>query len=237
MSDTDPFTLVLDATQGYARMNLTTVRGSVRAVDENDSTAQLIMDLQTINHRRVAEFDFTGTDHDAEPDNYQINTGGLNLDSLTGATPVKVRGFVQPFGQAPADFNAQALISVADMRAFMKVRWTRSSPTAIQSATADGLVLNLDEVGAFHHLIRGWVVTDLTQLGTAPMLAPRTEGTGLFVLRYRGIAQVVPNFEDFANVLQGHMEDGAAVHKMVAVGDFDDVSAILTADVIEIRLF
>ena len=241
LSETDPFALVLDATQGYARMNMTTVRGSVKAVDDNDSTAQLTMDLQTINHRRVAEFDFTGTgldtDHDAEPDNYQINTGSLNLDSLTVAAPVKVRGFVQPFGQAPADFNAQTLISVTDMRAFMKVQWMRSSATAIQSATADGLVLNLDNVGAFHHLIRGWVVTDLTQLDTAPMLAPQTDGTGLFVLRYHGVAQVVPNFEDFANALQGYMEDGAGVHKLAAVGAFDDASAVLTADVIEIQLF
>jgi Domain of unknown function (DUF4382) len=240
LSDTDPFALVLDATEGYARMNLTTVRGSVASVDAADPTAQLTVDVQTINHRRVGEFDFTGTgidtDHDAEPDHYQINTGSLNLDSLTVAAPVKVRGFVQPFGQAPADFNAQTLITVAGMRAFMKVQWAPANATAIQSATADGLVLDLDGVGAFHHLIRGWVVTDLTASDTAPTVAPRTDGTGLFVLRYHGIAQVVLNFEDFANALQGRLDAGAAVHKMAAVGIFDDASAVLTADVIEIQL-
>jgi hypothetical protein len=241
LSDTDPFALVLDATEGYARMNLTTVRGNVTSVDEGDSTAQLTVDLQTINHRRLGEFDFTGTgidtDHDADPDNYQINTGSLNLDSLTIDAPVKMRGFVQPFGQAPADFNAQTLIFVANMRAFMKVQWTPASTTAIQNAAADGLVLNLDGVGAFHHLTRGWVVTDLTASDTAPAVAPRTDGTGLFVLRYHGIAQTVLNFEDFASALQGRLDKGAAVHKTAAVGTFDDASAVLTADVIEIQLY
>jgi hypothetical protein len=240
LTDTDPFALALDATQGSARMNLTTVRGNVTGVDAGNATAQLSVDVQSINHRRIGEFDFTGTGvdaaHDTDPGDYQINTGSLNLDSLAVDAPVKVRGFVQPFGQAPADFNAQTLIGVADMDAFMRVQWPLGSAAAIQSATADGLKLNLDGVGAFHHLIRGWVVTDLTESDAAPTVAPRADGTGLFVLRYHGIVQVVLNFEDFSNALQAHLDNGAAVFKIGAVGAFDDASAVLTADVVEIRL-
>jgi hypothetical protein len=188
----------------------------------------------------VAEFDFAGTGmdaaHDADPENYQINTGTLNLDALSVDAPVKVRGFVQPFGQAPADFNAQTLIGVADVPAVMKVQWSPASDTAFQSIGADGLVLNLDGAGVFHHLIRGWVVTDLTTLGLPPTVAPRADGTGLFVLRNHGIVQVMLVFDDYAKALQGYLEEGAAVRKIAAVGAFDDASAVLTADVIEIQL-
>jgi hypothetical protein len=116
------------------------------------------------------------------------------------------------------------------------VQWSPAGDTAFQSVAADGLVLNLDGVGSFHHLVRGWVVTDLTALGLPPTVAPRTDGTGLFVLRYRGIVQVVLVFEDYAEALQGYLEDGAAVHKLGAIGEFDDASAVLTADMIEIEL-
>lgn len=240
LTDTDPLSLTLDVTQGYARMKLTTVRGHVASVSPDDATAQLTVDVQNINHRPETDFDFAGTGidaaHDADPANYEINTGTMNLDALAVDAPVKVRGFVQPFGQAPADFNAQTLISVADVRAFMKVQWSPASDTALQSVGADGLVLDLDGVGAFHHLIRGWVVTDLTTLGLPPTVIPRTDGTGLFVLRYHGIVQVMLVFEDYAEALQGYLEKGAAVQKIGAVGEFDDATAVLTADTIEIDL-
>jgi hypothetical protein len=240
LTDTDPLALTLDATQGYACMKLTTVRGHVTAVSPDDATAQLVVDVQSINHRPAADFDFTGTGidaaHDADPQNYEINTGTLNLDALIVDAPVKIRGFVQPFGQAPADFNAQTIISVEDVRAFMKVQWSPASETALQSIGADGLVLGLDGVGAFHHLIRGWVVTDLTTLEVPPTVAPRADGTGLFVLRYHGIVQVMLAYEDYAEALQGYLEEGAAVQKLGAVGEFNDATAVLTADTIEIDL-
>ena len=239
LTSTDPLALVLDATQGYAHMLLTTVRGDVVSVDENNPTAQLIVDLQSINCRRVGEFDFTGTGidtlNDAEADNYEIFTGALDLTSTGTGDPVKVRGFVQPFGQAPADFKAQTLINVADVPAFLKVHWTPPSEGAFESVSADGLVLNLAGIGAFHHVVRGWVVTDLTEPGTAPVVAPRPDGTGLFVVRHHGIVQVVLTFDDFIQTLQGYLEDGAAVHKLGAVGEFDDPGITLTADVIEVQ--
>jgi hypothetical protein len=240
LTDADPLSLTLDATQGYACMKLTAVRGHVTAVTPDDGTAQLTVDLQSINHRSVADFDFTGTGidtaHDADPGNYEIDTATLDLDALAVGAPVKVRGFVRPFGQAPADFSAQTLIGVADVRAYMKVQWSPASDTAFQSIGTEGLVLDLNGTGAFHHLIQGWVVTDLAGLGLPPAVAPQADGSGLFVLHYRGIAQVMLVFEDFAEALQGYLQEGAAVQKLCAVGEFDAASAVLTADTIEIAL-
>jgi len=221
-------------------MKLTTVWGIVTTVDEGNSTAQLTVDVQCINHRRVADFDFTGTGidaaHDADPANYEINTGTLYLGSLAADAPSKVRGFVQPFGQAPADFNAQTIISVADLRSFMKVQWTPPSDAVVENISAEGLVLNLEGVGSFHHVIRGWVVTDLTDSGQSPMVVSRADGTGLFVLRYHGTVQVKLAFDEFIEALQAYMQAGALVHALAGVGEYNDATVTLTADVVEIQL-
>jgi hypothetical protein len=221
-------------------MVLTTVRGTLNAVDEENPTAQLDMDLQSINHRRVGIFDFTGTGidtaNDADPENYEINIGTLVLPPMELDGPLKVRGFVQPFGQAPADFNARTIIDVADARALMKVKWHPPTGTAFESISQDTLVLNLDGVGALHHVFRGWVATDLTDLEQSPIVAAREDGAGVFTIRYQGIVQVVLLFEDFADVLQGYLEEGATVAKISGVGEFDDAVGILTADVLDIQL-
>jgi hypothetical protein len=47
---------------------------------------------------------------------------------------------------------------------------------------------------------------------------------------------VMPAFEDYAEALQGYLEEGAAVQKICAVGEFVDATAVLTADTIEIDL-
>ncbi len=240
LTDTDPMSLTMDASQGYARMILTTVRGTVAAVDQGNATAQLAVNLQSINHRQVAEFDFTGTGidaaHDADPANYEINTGTLDIGALALAAPVKARGFVQPFGEAPADFNAMTIIDVADVRACLRVQWTPPSETAFESIAADGLALNLDGVGVFHHVVRGWFVTDLTAAGQSPVVVSRADGTGSFVIRRHGVVQVLLSFEDFIDYLQGYLEDGAGVHTLGAVGQYDDATTTLTADVIDIQL-
>lgn len=240
LTDMNPLLLTMDATQGYARMKLTIVRGLVTGVDEGNSSAQLTMEVQSINHHRVSDFDFTGTGmsaaHDADPGSYEINTGTLEIGFVTAGDPVKVRGFVQPFGQAPGDFNAQTIVSVSDVRAFLKVQWRSSGQAGFESISSDGLMLNMDGAGPFHHLTRGWVVTDLADLGQSPMVEPYADGTGLFVIRRNGIVQVVQMFDDFIDALQGYMEDGAGVHKIGAAGEFDGTTATLTADMIEIDL-
>ncbi len=240
LTNTDPLSLALDADPGYVRMLITTLKGHITAKDAADPVAQMTMDLQAINHRRVEIFDFTGTGidaaNDADPANYQVNTDTMDISTFGVASPVKVRGFVQPFGQAPADFNAQTIIGPGDVRAYMRVNWTPPSENAFDSVSAEALVLDLTDAGRFHHLIRGWLVTDLTGLGQPVSLAPRSDGGGLFVIRFHGIVQVFLTFDDFSAALEGYLEDGTAVHKLGAVGEFNDESATLTADLIELKL-
>ena len=240
LTDDDPLSLAMDATAGTARMLLTTVRGTAANIDAADPLAQLTLDLQSIDHRNVEIFDFagTGTDaaDDADPENYQIFTGTLGLSALQIDDPVKVRGFVEPFGQAPSDFSAWTIVTTADVRAVMKVDWQPPTNGAFSTVSADGLILNLEGAGHFHHVVRGWVVSDLTALSQAPAVVPQSDGRGTFVIRNQGTTQVFLEFEPFAEALADSIDDGLPVSKLNAVGEFDDATAALTVGVVELFL-
>ncbi len=240
LTDDNPLSLEMDATEGAARMLLTTLRGTTVAVDEQDATAQLTMNVQSINHRRIEIFDFSGTGidgaNDADPESYQIDTGTLDLSPLQIDGPVKVRGFVEPFGQAPADFAAQTIVTVDEVRALMKVDWRPPTGEAFSTISPEQLVLNLDGVGHFHQLVRGWIVTDLTELLQAPSIVPEEDGRGVFVIRLQGTVQVFLEFDAFVEALAQWIDEGLLVNKFEAVGVFDDAGAALTAGMVEIHL-
>lgn len=224
--------LVLDAGAGHVRMLLTTVRGTATEIDVSEG--QLTAALQAIDHRLVDSFDFTGTN--ADPDNYLIDTGTLDLSAVQTGSPVKVRGFVNPFGAPSPDFTAQTIISVEDLQALLKVHWHPPTNVAFESVSADGLTLNLENAGRFHHVFRGWVGTDLTQLGLPVSVIPQADGRGCFALHYAdGSIQVYLEFENFAEALTADLADNLLVRKLHATGEFDDAGAILTADVVEVK--
>ena len=240
LTDDNPLLLEMDAAEGAVRMLLTTLRGTTVAVDEEDATAQLTMNVQSINHRRIEVFDFsgTGTDgaNDADPESYQIDTGTLDLTPLQINGPVKVRGFVEPFGLAPPDFAAQTIVTIEEVRALMKVDWRPPTSEAFITLSPEQLVLNLDGVGHFHHLVRGWIVTDLTELSQAPLLVPEEDGRGVFVIRLQGTAQVFMEFEAFIEALSQWIDDGLMVNKFNAIGVFNDTITAFTVEVVEIKL-
>ncbi len=235
LTDTDPASLALDATAGRVQMLITTVRGTVANLDEADPTARMTIALQSINQFKVDIFDFSGTG--ADPADYQINTSTLDLSALAVASPVKLRGFVQPFGAAPPDFNAQTIIAVQALRAFMRVQWQAANAHAFGSISASGLSLNLEGEGSPpHHLARGCVLTDLTASEQPPVVAPQTDGNGLYILRAGAVAQTFLTFDDFIGGLQSRLAGTWRVRKISATGLFDDATATLTADMVDVQL-
>ena len=48
---------------------------------------------------------------DADPLNYEVDTGSLSLTGIAVDDPVISRGFPTPFGTAPSDFTAVLIIS------------------------------------------------------------------------------------------------------------------------------
>lgn len=114
--------LSLDASNGYARMIISSVIGDVTGnAFLTDSTLPVVVNVSLINGRNVSLYDFTGTGidsaNDADPANYEIATGLLDVSNLDDMTPVAVRGFPTPFASAPDDFVAQTIISRTPVQA------------------------------------------------------------------------------------------------------------------------
>lgn len=219
----------LDAADGLARMHLTTVAGSVVQTD-----APLALDLQRIDRRRVSLFDFSGTGvdaaNDADPDFYEINAASLTPAGLAVNDPLKVRGFVRAFGQAPEDFDAQTVIQVADLPARLSADWDPASATAVSEITDSGMTLDLAGAGAFHHVSRGGVLTDLTLLADQPRIEPRPDGEGLFLITGADHSTTVHgDFGGFAADLAARLDGGARVRLVHAHGEYADDSGVLTS--------
>lgn len=218
---------VLDASEGLARMQLTTVRGSVVQVD-----SPMALDLQSIGHRAASIFDFTGTgvdtSNDADVDFYEINTGMLSLAGIELNEPVKARGFVRAYGLAPEDFDAQTLMLVGDARALMMVNWIPASNSAISDITESSITLDMSGVGRFHHVNRAGVLTDLTMLVNNPVLVPNASGKGVYVLIKPRSAKVFLRFTEFARELSKEINNQSVVKALQVVGKFSDDDASMT---------
>lgn len=229
----------LDATTSDDHVNLllTTLKGTV--VDD-DSSSWFVIDLNYIDGRRVDIFDFegTGTDmaNDADATSYEINSGSLNVP--TDDTLVKVRGFVTGYGKAPADFEAQTIINLAQKKALMSVGWgLLGSTDAIEGEISEnGFTLNLNNTGLFHHIGRCGIVKDLKDFTTSPSIAPQSGGNGLFSISQNGEVQVFISYTNFMEELKQRLEEGAAVKFLSSTGPFDDENVILTAQWIDIQL-
>jgi len=225
----------MDATEGTVRMKYSQVTGLIKSV------SPLTVDTQRINGRRSVIYDFTGTGSDAitdaDPANYEINTGSLPLDQLSDADPIKVRGFPQPFGQAPEDFVAKTLIDVSQVVSHMVIGYTpMGSDTAIVSVDSEGLTLSLDGTGHAHFLEQAGIIIDLNNLDSAPYVQPKETNAGLFVISKRGNVNVFSDYEAFQTALNDALNNGVKVRGVNVFGQYDSNTNTITAGKIGVRI-
>jgi hypothetical protein len=201
----------LDATNGLVRIVLSTVTGSVNLIGTN----QVTVNLQTINGRPVALYTFTGTGSggsDSNPAAYRINTTGLSLANLTTNDPVRVRGFVVAYGQAVTnDFNAQTVIDLSDVPAWMAVAWMMPQMNPFTNLTNQAMVTDI--TGSWlHHMFQRGVATTLTG---NPTVQPDIDGVGRYAIVRGHTVQLYGSFASFSNGLSAEL---AAAHRVWGVG-------------------
>ena len=230
--------LVVDATQGRVRMNLTHLLGSV--VSANPGLVTL--DLFAIDGRRPEIFDFSGTGAapatDADPDNYEVATGPLNLLGLTPDSPARVFGFVTPFGFAPPDFLGRTVVDFSALRAVMGVGWGVNGTSApfLSMGTAGLVIDNANpDLGLRHHIKIGHRILDFTTFASPTTVAPAS-GRRLFALGEPGSVEVFREWAPFVERLTAKLNGGARAQAMFAHGRFDAGSTTLTANYVAIAL-
>ncbi|MCF6217161.1 MAG: DUF4382 domain-containing protein [Gammaproteobacteria bacterium] len=220
--------LALDAQEGLVHLEMTTLSGSV--VDNNQG---VVMNLEAIDRHRIAPFDFTGTgtssEYDADPAHYELETATLDSTQLKPNDPLRVRGFVTPFGTAPADFTAHTLISSGTQPALMVIDWAPASASAISRLDNNGMVLNLEGVGRFHHVsLRGERI-DLTTQAAPPTLLAGETGMSHYVIIQGESYHLHQSFESFVTELKNVLSSGGTVKRLEAPGEYLKSDGSLTA--------
>ena len=231
----------MDASAGLARLLVTQLNGTVNSV----SGSTVAMTLARIDGRPIGLFIFSGTGTapgtDANPNSYQVATGALPLTGITNGTPLKVRGFVQPFGQATAtdDFHAITLIDVTNAPATLVVGWPVLEPAPFQQPfAANRMVVNLTNAGVLHDIFRGGVDTPLsTAAADAPTVLAINPARGVFVIGDNGTVQVYTRLSAYQAALQVELAAGRKARSFVASGGtYVDASKTLTSSLMATAL-
>jgi hypothetical protein len=228
----------MDASTGLVRLLVTQLNGTVNSA----GSGIVAMTLARIDGRPIALFNFSGTGptagSDANPNSYQVATGTLDLAGIVAATPLKVRGFVRPFGQATAtnDFGAIALIDVTDAPATLVVGWPSLEAAPFNSYTTSGMVVNLTNAGLLHDVFRGGVDTRLLTSDT-PSVQASNPARGLFVIGTNGTVQVYTQLGSYQAALKADLAAGRKARSFVASGgSYVDATKTLTSSLMATAL-
>jgi hypothetical protein len=230
--------VTFDATEGRVRLHLTHLTGSV--VSANPGA--LVLNLHSIDGRRPATFDFSGTGttpgSDADPANYEIATSTLGISLLETDSPTRVFGFVTAFGAAPPDFEGRTVIDFSNVRAYLAIGWGLEGTSApFLTLGTEGITLDMDNpgIGARHHVVIGPRIIDLQALATPASIVP-ADGRGLFAIAQGRRVEVFGSFADFTARLAALLGGGAEALALHASGTFEPSTATLTASQVAVRI-
>ncbi|MCP4413426.1 MAG: hypothetical protein GY808_12780 [Gammaproteobacteria bacterium] len=229
---------ILDASEGAIRMHINSISG--HAV--NSENALLVMDLQAINGRLPEIYDFSGTGIDetfyADPENYEISTLNLMDINITTDTPVRLRGYVCPFGTAPVDFEARAVMNYEDSNSKLHIDWPdKADVVAFSEISVKSLTINIANNGedGIYQLIQGGIRTDLTSFDSAVVIQPAEERS-IYTIRTGDTVSALSNFADFVTILELKLSEGQIIDRLHAQGGFSTSTSIFIVRKLAIKL-
>ena len=234
LTDTNPASLALDASSGFAQLEYTKFDGSVKiAPASSGSGATMTVDARSIEGRPVGMFDFTGTGPTpADPANYVVSLSSLP-SGISMGDPVRVWGFVTPFGSAPPDFTGTSVADYASANTLLAMTWpSPGSANAILSmGTSNGIVLNLASTPTPFTAVleQGGVTTQLTGaptvqgnmlgVGTCTINTPRC-AFGVYAILQNGTVQLHVTFAGFLSDLTARLSAGGKLRGFYSRGGF-----------------
>ncbi len=227
----------IDATEGAIRMRITSASG--HAISEDGLT--LTMSLQALQGRTPDTYDFTGTgispDFDADAENYEVSIENLMVTNVSENDPIRVSGFINEFGAAPADFNALTVINYAESRSQILVNWpTGDTVVAFSEISSETLVINTNNEGeGVYKLVQGGIRTDLTSFDAPVTILPVAD-RGFYSIKTADGITGFSNFADFTSALQLELDEGGSIDLMHSVGGFSNENKTLSAIKIAIKL-
>ncbi len=233
-SDVNP---TLDATASRVRLQLTHLTGTV--VDTN--TGELTLDLFAIDGRNPLFFDFDGTggsiSTDADPQNYQVATGVLDINDFEVDDSARAFGFMTAFDAAPPDFDASTIVHGDDIRALLGIGWGFGGTDApFSSMGRDGFIVDVanTDLGLRRFLQVGPRIVDIKTLASPIRVEPAVEGRTLYAATRDREVRVFTDFEAYAEHVNNLLTGGSNMRALTARGSFDVDSTTLTANYVSI---
>lgn len=235
--------VTLDATTGSALLMPTQAQGDVDVIGTNLVTVS----LQSLDGRPASSFDFAGTGasgQDASPSAYTISVpAAVSLGALGVGAPATFTGFVAPFGQAPPDFAASTLVSFAQSRALLLLRWPATSDLTAPFATLNGTEILVSPSvlkEASQSLLRqGPESVDLSSLTGGLQIVSAASSSNLrFAIAHprTGKSENFNSYAAFETALATDLNGTVALLQLDVDGTYDATTDVLTADEILVVL-
>jgi hypothetical protein len=236
-SNTSTGQVLLDASAGRVRLDLTSASGLVTVQGSNSLT----LDLIALGGRAISAFDFTGSG--ADPAQYGVGFDSSSTPDLSNSTvgaPVIVSGFANAFASAAPNFTASALLDPTTINAQLVIDWSGGTAAPFSSFDSTSIVLDpaTSNFGARHEILIGSQLINLVGLASNPTITPATSSTAVFSIGHAA-ASTVENFETysaFITQLQAELNGTTLATGMTAIGQYTASSAAFSATSISIFL-
>jgi hypothetical protein len=231
------FNPTLDATSGRVRQLETELNGFV----VNAVTGEVTLELFSYDGRDPQFFDFDGTGSssitEADPLNYQLDTGTIALDEIDDAEGIAAAGFVAPFRSAPPDFEAVTLTDFDALRALLGIGWGFNGTEApFLSMGQNGFVIDVTNLDLSNRqfLEIGPFVFDINADLPQPIaVEPPASGPQLYAVALALEVEVFSDFGEFASRVNSLL-NGANMRSFTARGAFDVDTTTLEANYVAI---
>jgi hypothetical protein len=218
-SNTSTGQVLLDASAGRVRLDLTSAAGLVTA----QSSDSLTLDLTRFGGRAISAFDFVGSG--ADPTQYGVAFGSTpDLTNSTVNAPVIVTGFPNAFASAAPNFTASTLLDPTTIAAQLVIDWSGGTAAPFSSFDTSSIVLDpaTSSFGSRHQIQIGSQVINLVGLASDPSISPATSAAAVFSIGHAA-ASTVENFDTypaFITQLQTELNGTTLATGMTAIGQY-----------------
>ena len=116
------------------------------------------------------------------------------------------------------------------------VGYGEGSAQAVSSIDANGLQLSLTDAGRLHHISQAGVITDLNTLDAMPLITPKENGRGLFMISRGFGTRLYHSYNEFQLALADALANDRRLMSVHAQGKFDRDLNVISAKQINVRL-
>jgi hypothetical protein len=235
VSNTSTGEVLIDASAGHVRLDLTTASGLVTA----QGAGNLVLNLTNLGGRTITAFDFAGSG--AAANQYAVATSSLDLTNAVVGAPVVVTGFPNAFATAPPNFTASTLLDPTTIQAELVIDWSRGTAAPFTSFDSSAITLDVHNSGAGprHQIQIGSQIIDLAGLSSDPMIAADSTGAPtLFSIGHATsfTSESFNTYDAFITQLQSELTGSTLATGMTAVGQYTASTFAFTATSITLVL-